>query len=105
FLVRRLTNPALLAWLICLLCVAPRGDRRPREMATRALLTVWWPLLTTMITIYGALWIGHVATGRLLEQRALNYLHFVLVGGLSLTAITASAAYGERVWGMIEVRW
>jgi multisubunit Na+/H+ antiporter MnhC subunit len=105
FLVRRLTNPALLAWLICLLCVAPRGDRRPQEMPARALLTVWWPLLTTMITIYGALWIGHVATGRLLEQRALNYLHFVLVGGLSLTAITASAAHGKRVWGMIEARW
>jgi multisubunit Na+/H+ antiporter MnhC subunit len=105
FLVRRLTNPALLAWLICLLCVAPRADRGPRQMPARGALTVWWPLVTTMITIYGALWIGHVATGKLLEQRALNFLHFVLVGGLSLTAIAASAAYGGRIWGMIEARW
>jgi hypothetical protein len=63
------------------------------------------PLATAMIAIYGSLWIGHVATGRLLEQRALNYLHFVLVAGLSLTAIAASAIHGERFWAVIGARW
>src|SRR6202035_5529498 len=92
FLFRRLTNPALLAWLIFLVFVLPAYDRRPQDtpiLFSRAVI-VWLPLGTAMIAIYGSLWIGHVATGRLLEQRALDYLHFVLVGGLSLTAIAAA---------------
>jgi hypothetical protein len=107
FLFRRLTNPALLAWLVFLVFVVPSRDRGPRgrPSAFRPLLAVWWPLGTAMIAIYGSLWIGHVATGRLLEQRALDYLHFVLVGGLSLTAIAASAIHGERLWGVIGARW
>jgi hypothetical protein len=106
FLVRRLTNPALVAWLIVLVLVVPAHDRVPRGLppaARRAL--VWLPLATAMIAIYGSLWIGQVATGKLLEQRGLNFLHFVLVGGLSLTAIAAGAAPGERLWGMIAARW
>jgi hypothetical protein len=104
FLVRRLTNPALVAWLIVLVLVVPA--RAPRDLppaTSRAL--VWLPLATAMIAIYGSLWIGQVATGKLLEQRGLNFLHFVLVGGLSLTAIAAGAAPGERLWGMIAARW
>jgi multisubunit Na+/H+ antiporter MnhC subunit len=106
FLVRRLTNPALVAWLVFLVLVVPARDRGRRDMppaTSRAL--VWLPLGTAMIAIYGSLWIGHVATGRLLEQRSLNHLHFVLVGGLSLTAIAAGAAHGERLWGMIAAHW
>jgi hypothetical protein len=107
FLVRRLTNPALLAWLILLVLLAPAHDRQPRDLppASGRAPLVWLPLGSAMIAIYGALWIGHVATGRLLEQRALDYLHFVLVGGLSLTLIAAMAAYGERFRGMLERRW
>jgi hypothetical protein len=107
FLFRRLTNPALLAWLIFLVFLVPAYDRRPRDMPivfSRALI-VWLPLGTAMIAIYGSLWIGHVATGRLLEQRALDYLHFVLVGGLSLTAIAVAAIHRARLWGMIKARW
>jgi hypothetical protein len=107
FLFRRLTNPALLAWLTFLVFVVPARDRRPPDEppASREVLLVWLPLGSAMVAIYGSLWIGHVATGRLLEQRALDYLHFVLVGGLSLTAIAAPAVYGERAWGMIAARW
>jgi hypothetical protein len=107
FLFRRLTSPALLAWLIFLVLVVPARDRGPRGMPivlSRALI-VWLPLGTAMIAIYGSLWIGHVATGRLLEQRALDYLHFVLVGGSSLTAIAASAIHRERLWGLLGARW
>ena len=85
----------------CRLTIELRATCRPRP--ARAL--VWLPLGTAMIAIYGSLWIGQVATGKLLEQRGLNYLHFVLVGGLSLTAIAAGAASGERLWGMIAARW
>jgi multisubunit Na+/H+ antiporter MnhC subunit len=106
FLVRRLTNPALVAWLVFLVLVVPARDRGARDLppaARRAL--VWLPLATAMLAIYGSLYIGHVATGRLLEQRGLNHLHFVLVGGLSLTAIAVGAAHGERLWGTIEAHW
>jgi multisubunit Na+/H+ antiporter MnhC subunit len=107
FLVRRLTNPALLAWIVLLMLVAPARDPGPRDTppAFRRLLIVWLPLGTAMIAIYGSLWIGHVATGRLLEQRALDFLHFVLVGGSGLTVIAASAVYGVRMWGAVQARW
>ena len=106
FLVRRLTNPALLAWLVLLMLVAPPDDRRLPDVppAFRRLL-VWLPLAIAMTAIYGSLWIGHVATGRLLEQRALNYLHFVLLGGLSVSAIAVSAVYGKRFRGIVAARW
>jgi multisubunit Na+/H+ antiporter MnhC subunit len=107
FLVRRLTNPALLAWIVLLMLAAPARDPGPADTppTLRRLLVVWLPLATAMTAIYGSLWIGHVATGRLLEQRALDYLHFVLVGGSSLTVIAASAVYSERMRGAIKARW
>jgi hypothetical protein len=106
FLVRRLTNPALLAWLALLMLIAPPDDRRlPDAPPAFGRLLVWLPLAIAMTAIYGSLWIGHVATGRLLEQRALNYLHFVLLGGLSLSAIAVSAVYGKRLRGIVVARW
>src|SRR5207302_3479954 len=99
FLFRRLTNPALIGWLVLLFLAAPPQDRLspgPRP-GIRASTFVWWPLAAAMIAIYGSLWIGHAATGRLLEQRALDYLHFILVGGLTLTTASASAAFAESV--------
>jgi hypothetical protein len=130
FLVRRLTNPALIGFVIMLILAVPPRERgqsyisdsipplkgegggnaaptRPAEATLRPAtlplrgrdlhLVAWLPLIAAMIAIYGSLWIGEVATGRLLEQRALDYLHFILVGGLTLTAPAASAAFGERL--------
>jgi Family of unknown function (DUF6056) len=106
FLVRRLTNPALLAWLVVLVLAVPARDQAPQDVpAARRSLLAWLPLMTAMIGIYGSLYIGHVSTGDLLPQRTLNQLHFVLVGGLSLTAIALSRAFGQSVWGTIGARW
>jgi hypothetical protein len=107
FLVRRLTNPALLAWLVFLVLVVPGRDQKPQAVppAARLPLLAWLPLATAMIGIYGSLYIGHVSTGDLLPQRALNQLHFVLVGGLSLTIIAAMRAIGWRAWEKIGARW
>ncbi len=102
FLSRRLTNPAVLAWLVCLLVLPRSRDAPPAVGASPA---VWMPLATAMIAIYGSLWIGQVATGHLLEQRALNYLHFVLVGGLGASAVAASAAFGPRIRAIVGERW
>jgi hypothetical protein len=104
FLVRRLTNPALIGFVIMLIIAMPPRERGAGPAARTHLvallpawLPAWLPLIAAMIAIYGSLWIGQVATGRLLEQRALNYLHFILVGGLTLTAPAASAVFGERL--------
>jgi Family of unknown function (DUF6056) len=104
FLFRRLTNPAMIAWLAFLVLAVPARLDGAASPARPAWL-VWLPLAAAMIAIYGSLYIGYVATADVLPPRALDQLHFILVGGLSLTAVMASPAVGARVWREIEARW
>lgn len=106
FLFRRLTNPAMIAWLIFLVLAMPARPNGARDApSARAPWIVWLPLAAAMIAIYGSLYIGYVATADVLPPRALDQLHFILVGGLSLTAVMASPAVRGRVWREIEARW
>jgi hypothetical protein len=107
FLFRRLTNPALIAWLVLLALATSAHDWRSHSLpaAAPSRPIIWLPLIVALVAIYGALWLGHVATGKLLEQRALNHLHFVLVGGLTLSAVAATHVHGESVRALVADRW
>jgi hypothetical protein len=96
FLFRRLTNPALLGAMLTLLIIASPSSQRLHSVRSAALIVC--PLVTSLIVLTVGLWIGRVATGEMLVQRAQNELHFVLVASLAVTTILASRfGYGNRL--------
>jgi hypothetical protein len=96
FLFRRLTNPAMIGFLAILTMATATCDR-PRAAAPAGPLVPWLPLLSTVLGVYGAFVIGEFTTGIYLVARALEHLHFVLAGGLALTAVAVVRAHGARI--------
>ena len=107
FLFQRATSPALLAWVIAVALATWAHDRQPgaAPVVPKPALLVWLPLAMALVAIYAALWIGQLGLGGLLPPRARGHLHFVLVGGLTLTTGAATRAYGERWHARIAARW
>ncbi len=103
----RLVSPALVAWPLILAVATWHHDRRPGAppVARKPAALVWLPLVTALVATYVALWIGQLGLGNILPPRARSHLHFVLVGGLTLTTIQATRAYGERAHDWWARHW
>jgi hypothetical protein len=95
FLFRRLTNPALIGTM-AILALAAFGSPRPLlAPVSRPALFVAIPLAAALIAIAAGLWMGRMATGQMLQQRAQNQLHFILVASMA-SSIVLAARIGGR---------
>jgi Family of unknown function (DUF6056) len=101
FLFRRLTNPAMIAFLAILAMATATCDRlRPVEPAAR--LVPWLPLLSAVLGVFGAFVIYEFAIGRYMEARGLEHLHFVLAGGLALTTVAVVRTHAARIAALAD---
>jgi hypothetical protein len=95
FLFRRLTNPALIGSMAILALVAFGSSRPLLASVSRPALFVAIPLAAALIAMAAGLWMGRMATGQMLEQRAQNQLHFILVASMA-SSIVLAARIGGR---------
>jgi len=82
---------------LAILTMATATCDRSRPAAPAGPLVPWLPLLSAVLGVYGAFVIGEFTTGIYLVARALEHLHFVLAGGLALTAVAVVRAHGARI--------
>lgn len=91
FLCRRLINPAVIATVAIFALFASRMIR-PLPLP-RSILFGLLPLGAALIAITTGLWMGRIASGEMLEERAQNQLHFILVASL-VAAVVAGVRAG-----------
>ena len=105
FLVRRLTNPALVAWLIVLVLVVPAHDRAPRDLP---------PVTSPGARLAAALdrddrdlriAVDRSVATAVVGAAGLELFAFRAGRRLELDRNRGGAAPGERLWGMIAARW